>query len=90
MFFLKSVQWLGDMPKFGDIKPSDYLKLKFDAFLLKNKGYRIGSYLIYPKIEIDEKNFSMLVDDNSIFEFNILEIDMKFKKDINSLCLEFK
>ena len=74
-----------DIDRFGDIKPSDYLKLKFDAFLLKNKGYGVGSYLVYPKIGIDEKSFSMLVDDSSIFEFNILEIDMKFAKCSNSL-----
>jgi len=74
-----------NIDRFGDIKPSDYLKLKFDAFLLKNKGYEVGSYLVYPKIGIDEKSFSMLVDDSSIFEFNILEIDMKFAKCSNSL-----
>ena len=36
--------------EFGDVKPSDYLKLKFDAFLLEKKGYKVIPYLVYPHI----------------------------------------
>lgn len=76
--------------EFGDIKPSDYLKLKFDVSLLKSKGYGVGSYLIYPNINIQlENNFSMLVDDKSIFNFNTIVIDMEFEKYSNNLDFDF-
>ncbi len=70
---------------FGDIKSSDYLKLKFDAFLLGEKGYRVIPYLVYPNINIAERKFNMTLDNSSIFEFNILEIDIGFEKYGNSL-----
>jgi len=75
--------------EFGDVKSSDYLKLKFDAFLLEKKSYGVISYLLYPNINIEEKKFNMLLDDSSIFEFNTLEVDMKFEKHGNSLAFDF-
>lgn len=77
--------------KFGDVKPSDYLKLKFDAFLLEQKGYAISPYLVYPHINNNiERKFNMALDDSSIFEFNTLEIDMEFEKYSNSLEFDFE
>jgi len=75
--------------EFGDIKPSDYLKLKFDTSLLKRKGYGVSSYLVYPNIEIDENSFNMLVDEKTVFDFNAIEIDMIFEKHENSLDFDF-
>ena len=75
--------------EFGDIKPSDYLKLKFDTSLLKRKGYGVSSYLVYPNIKIDENSFNMLVDEKSVFDFNAIEIDMNFEKYGNSLDFDF-
>ena len=76
--------------EFGDIKPSDYLKLKFDAFLLEKKGYGVVPYLIYPNImKIKERKFSMMLDESSIFNFNTLEVDMNFEKHGNSLEFDF-
>jgi len=75
--------------EFGDVKPSDYLKLKFDAFLLEKKEYGVISYLVYPHIGIEERKFNMTLDDSSIFEFNTIEVDMEFEKHGNSLDFEF-
>jgi hypothetical protein len=75
--------------KFGDIESSDYLKLKFDAFLLEKKGYGIIPYLIYPNIGIEERKFNMLLDESSIFNFNTLVVDMEFEKHGNSLEFDF-
>ncbi len=75
--------------EFGDIKPSDYLKLKFDAFLLEKKGFGVISYLVYPNINIGKKKFNMILDNSSIFEFNTLEMDMEFEKYGNSLDFDF-
>jgi hypothetical protein len=69
--------------KSGDIKSSDYLKLKFDTSLIKSKGNIVSSYLIYPKVDVDEKSFSISVDKKEIFEFNIVEIDMDFDGDFD-------
>jgi len=75
--------------EFSDIKPSDYLKLKFDAFLLKNKGYGVVPYLIYPNMNIEDRKFNMMLDKSSIFNFNTLEVDMEFEKYGNSLEFNF-
>jgi len=76
--------------EFGDVKPSDYLKLKFDAFLLEKKGYGVIPYLVYPHINIAERKFIMSLDDSAIFEFNTLEIDMEFEKHGNNLTFDFE
>jgi len=71
--------------EFADVKSSDYLKLKFDTFLWEEKGYGVSSYLVYPYINIEDRKFNMTLDEKSIFDFNILEIDMEFEKHGNSL-----
>ncbi len=75
--------------EFSDVKSSDYLKLKFDTSLIETKGYGVSPYLIYPYIAIDENSFNMLVDDESVFNFNTIEIDMEFEKHGNSLDFDF-
>ncbi len=75
--------------EFGDVKPSDYLKLKFDASLIGTKEYGICSYLIYPHIAIDENSFDIFVEDESIFNFNTIEIDMEFEKHHDILSFDF-
>ncbi len=76
--------------EFGDIKPSDYLKLKFDASLLEKQDYTIGSYLVYPKItKLVDNTFNMKVDKVSVFNFNTIEINMNFEQYGNSLNFDF-
>ena len=76
--------------EFGDIKPSDYLKLKFDASLLEKQDYTIGSYLVYPKItKLIDNTFNMKVDKVSVFDFNAIEINMNFEQYGNSLNFDF-
>ena len=76
--------------EFGDIKPSDYLKLKFDASLLEKEDYTIGSYLVYPKTtKLIDNTFNMKVDKVSVFNFNAIEINMNFEQYGNSLNFDF-
>lgn len=76
--------------KFGDVESSDYLKLKFDASLLEEQGYTIGSYLVYPKItKLVDTTFTMKVDKVSVFNFNTIEINMNFEQYDNSLNFDF-
>lgn len=75
--------------KFGDIEPGDYLKLKFDASLLERRGYSVSPYLIYPYIAIEEHTFNMSVDDESVFNFDTIKIDMEFEKYGNNLDFDF-
>jgi len=79
-----------NVTEFRDVKPSDYLKLKFDAFLLEKKGYGVIPYLVYPNISIEEKKFNMSLDNSSIFTFNTLEIDMEFETHGNGLEFDFE
>jgi len=79
-----------NVTEFGDVKPSDYLKLKFDTFLLEKKGYGVIPYLVYPNIGIEEKKFNMSLDNSSIFTFNTLEIDMEFENHGNNLEFDFE
>ncbi len=75
--------------EFGDIKPSDYLKLKFDTFLLEKQGYGVVPYLVYPHIKIEEKQFTMTLKESSIFNFHTLEVDMEFEKHVNNIAFDF-
>ena len=75
--------------EFGDIKPSDYLKLRFDASFLEAKGYAVSPYLIYPRIAIDKDTYTMVLDDKLLFNFNTIEIDMEFEKHDNGLDFDF-
>ncbi len=73
----------------GDIKSNDYLKLKFDAFLLEQKGYTVSPYLVYPSIEIEDRNFTIKSEEDTVFQFHALKIDMAFEKYGNSLEFDF-
>ena len=75
--------------EFGDIKPSDYLKLKFDTFLLEKQGYGVVPYLVYPNMRIEEKQFTLSLDESSIFNFNTLEVDMEFEQHGNNIAFDF-
>ena len=66
--------------KTSDIKANDYLKLKFDTYLLRQPGYKIVPYLIYPKIKIKDRKFVIKREKDTIFKFNVLEINMDFEK----------
>ena len=57
--------------EFGDIKPSDYLKLRFDASFLEAKGYAVSPYLIYPRIAIGEDTYTMVLEDKLLFNFTL-------------------
>jgi len=78
-----------NIKEFTDVKSSDYLKLKFDTFLWEERGYGVSSYLVYPYINIEDRRFNMTLDEKSIFDFNILEIDMEFEKYGNSLGFDY-
>ena len=67
------------------ISSSDYLKLKLDSSLLKDEVYSTSSYLIYPNINIKDNRLKVVTDNNVYFNFNILQVDMNFDKDKNSI-----
>ena len=75
--------------EFGDIKPSDYLKLRFDSSLIQKQGYGVVSYLVYPQTDIEDKNFTMIVGDEILYKFHALEIDMDFVNRENSLSFAY-
>ena len=78
-----------NVEKIADIQSSDYLKLKFDAFLLEQKGYMVSPYLVYPSIEIEDRNFTIKSGEDTVFQFHALKIDMAFEKYGNSLKFDF-
>ena len=77
-----------NIEKLGDIKSSDFLKLKHDASLLEN-SYKTIPYLIYPNYLSNEDKISISKDDNQAFIFGILQIDMNFAKDKNNLDFKY-
>ena len=77
-----------NIEKLGDIKSSDFLKLKHDASLLEN-SYKTIPYLIYPNYLSNEDKISISKDDNQAFNFGILQIDMNFAKDKNTLDFKY-
>ena len=78
-----------NVEKIGKIKSDDYLKLKFDAFLLEQKGYIVSPYLVYPSMKIEDRNFAIKSDEDTIFQFHAIEIGMAFEKYGNSLEFDF-
>ena len=78
-----------NVEKMSDIKSDDYLKLKFDTFLLEQKGYMVSPYLVYPSIEIEDRNFTIKSEEDIVFQFHALMIDMAFEKYGNSLEFDF-
>ncbi len=77
-----------NIEKLGDIKSSDFLKLKHDASLLEN-SHKTILYLIYPNYLSDEDKISISKDDNQAFNFGILQIDMNFDKEKNSIDFKY-
>ena len=77
-----------NIEKLGDIKSSDFLKLKHDASLLEN-SYKTIPYLIYPNYLSDEDQISVSKEGNQSFNFGILQIDMNFDKDKNSIDFQY-
>ncbi len=77
-----------NIEKLGDIKSSDFLKLKHDASLLEN-SYKTIPYLIYPNYLSNEDKISISKDDDQAFNFGILQIDMNFAKDKNTLDFKY-
>lgn len=77
-----------NIEKLGDIKSSDFLKLKHDTSLLEN-SYKTIPYLIYPNYLSDEDKISISKDDNQLFNFGILQIDMNFDKENNSIDFKY-
>lgn len=77
-----------NIEKLGDIKSSDFLKLRHDASLLEN-SYKTIPYLIYPNYLSDEDKISISKDNNQLFNFGILQIDMNFDKENNSIDFKY-
>ncbi|MCT7620036.1 hypothetical protein [Aliarcobacter butzleri] len=77
-----------NIEKLGDIKSSDFLKLKHDASLLEN-SYKTIPYLIYPNYLSDEDKISISKDDNQAFNFGILQIHMNFDKEDNNIDFKY-
>ena len=78
-----------NIDKLSDISPSDYLKLKFDSNILKNNEYSITSYFIYPNLYDYNDVVNIKTDEKIYFNFNALQIDMKFEEDKNSLDFSY-
>jgi len=78
-----------NIEKLGDIKLDDYLKLQFDNDLLTNNDFGVVPYLIYPMISIEDRVCNIVYQDENIFTFNLLEIDMNFANRDNSLSFSY-
>ena len=75
--------------KIGDIQSGDYLKLKFDTYLLEKKGYAVVPYLVYPAMKIEDRAFMIKSEEDTVFQFHALKIDMAFEKYGNSLEFDY-
>ncbi len=64
----------------NEINKNDYLKLKFDSYLRKQDGYGIVSYLIYPSLSNINEELILTYNNNEIFKFFLMQIDMDFDK----------
>ncbi|MCK9454008.1 hypothetical protein [Sulfurimonas sp.] len=73
----------------ADIQSSDFLKLKHDASLLDDNDYRTIPYLIYPKYLGSEDSISISKNESIHFDFGILQIDMNFDKEKNSIDFKY-
>lgn len=77
-----------NIEKLGDIKSSDFLKLKHDVSLIENY-YKTIPYLIYPCYLSDDDKVSIVKNNNQSFNFGILQIDMNFDKENNSIAFKY-
>lgn len=75
--------------KLSKINSEDFLKLKFDAELLKNNSYATVPYLIYPYYPNENDHIKIAKEDNQYFNFGVLKIDMNFDKDKNSIDFKY-
>ncbi|AXH12216.1 hypothetical protein [Halarcobacter bivalviorum] len=73
----------------GKIDSNDFLKLQRDALLLKKLESKIIPYLIYPYYLNNQDHISILKDDDSLFNFGILQIDMNFTEENNSIDFKY-
>ncbi len=78
-----------NIKKLGDIKSSDFLKLKHDAQLLEKNNYKAIPYLVYPNYLSDEDKISIPKDDIHYFSFGVLQIDMNFEKEKNTINFKY-
>lgn len=75
--------------KLGDIKSSDFLKLKHDTMLSEESEYKSISYMIYPNYLVGEDKIDISKDESSYFNFGVLQIDMNFEKEKNSINFKY-
>lgn len=73
----------------GKIDSNDFLKLQRDALLLKKLESKIIPYLIYPNYLNNQDHISILKDDDSLFNFGILQMDMNFTEEHNSIDFKY-
>ena len=78
-----------NIDKLGSIQSSDFLKLKHDTSLLKDGEYKTISYLIYPKYLSSKDNIRIAKSNVEFFNFGILQIDMYFDKDKNTIDFKY-
>jgi len=71
------------------IDSADFLKLKHDSQLLENDNYKTTPYLIYPNYLSDEDKIDISKDNNQYFDFGVLQIDMDFDKEKNSIDFKY-
>lgn len=69
----------------ANIQSSDFLKLKHDSSLLEEDEYKTIPYLIYPTYLSSKDNISIAKRDTQFFNFGILQIDMCFDKNKNTI-----
>ncbi|MFK5976196.1 MAG: hypothetical protein QM493_06785 [Sulfurovum sp.] len=78
-----------NIDKLSDISPADYLKLKFDSNILEDDRYATSSYFVYPHLYDYNDVLNIQIDENNFFNFNVMQIDMNFEKDKNSLDFSY-
>ena len=74
-----------NIKKLGDISSNDYLKLQIDSSLLDKNNYVTTSYFVYPYLGMGNSLLRITVDENAIFDFSAIEINMNFDKNQNVL-----
>lgn len=78
-----------NIEKLGDIKSSDFLKLQHDSILAEDYEYKSIPYMIYPNYLSCQDKIDILKDENQYFNFGVLQIDMNFEKDKNSIDFNY-
>jgi len=79
-----------NIPNLGKINSADFLKLRHDSQLLRDNDYKaIIPYLIYPNYLSDKDKIDISKENNQYFSFGILQIDMNFDKEDNSIDFKY-